>query len=140
MTIQSAYEITEYATNGVGPYLFDWAVSSDSFVVVAIDGTVLTEDVDFSVSFNTPADGGSVTLFVGPIAGLKLQIGRRTIQSQTLDLQAYTRFPSEANEAALDKLTLISQEQEARINGLAEVLNQPVYSNVTGGVFVTTSG
>lgn len=140
MTIQSTYAITEYTTAGVGPYLFDWVVTEDSFVLVAIDNDLLVEDVDFTVALNTPAAGGSITLLAEPTAGLQLLIARRTVLTQTLDLAAYTRFPSEANEEALDKLTLIAQEQEARINGLADALSQPVYSNVVGGVFVTTSG
>lgn len=140
MTIHSQYEVTVYDTVGTGPYLFEWATSAESYVVCWLDNELLAQGDDYTVQLNTPSDGGSVTLLATPVAGLELLIARWTIMNQPLDLAAYTRFPSEANEAALDKLTLIVQEQQARINQIAEQLNQPVYSNVAGGVFVTTSG
>jgi hypothetical protein len=138
MTVQADYQINPYITNGVGPYLFSWMVGVDTSVMVAIDDVILEENVDFTVAANTPDTGGSITLVEVPTPGLVLLIARKTAQTQTLDLAPYTRFPSEANETALDKLTMIVQEQGVLIDELADEISKSVYLDVVGSVFITT--
>jgi hypothetical protein len=85
---------------------------------VAVNGELLPGD-EYSVQLNSDqinTPGGSVTLSDAPPAGQSIVIARATIQTQTLDLPAYTRFPSDAVENALDKLTAITQELTTRID------------------------
>lgn len=139
MTVHTGYTNTIYSTDGVGPYTFPWPVATQSYVLVAISGVILEEGVGYTAELNADRMGGSITLGEEPEVGLELQIARYTLTTQALELPAYTRFPSKANEAALDRLTLIVQEHEARLDNLFSKIPQSEYSNVVGGVFVTTT-
>jgi hypothetical protein len=119
MTIENIYQPTEYDSDGtVGPYLFAWTCLRETYVIVSVNGVILSGD-EYSAQLNSDqinTPGGFVTLNTAPPVGQPIVIARATSQTQTLDLPAYTRFPSDAVENALDKLTAITQELTTRID------------------------
>lgn len=90
--------------------------------VIAVDGTVtsLVEGVGYSVSGGETDAGGTVTLTSGALApaGSKLRIRRNTARKQTAEYDTNDTFPAETHEAALDRLSLITQEQDSTLDAL----------------------
>ena len=56
-----------------------------------------------------------VNFIVAPANGVAIDIVRNTPITQNMDYQSGDDFPAESHEAALDKLTMISQELNVRI-------------------------
>ena len=110
MTIQSGYTPVEYPVSGVGPYSFSFNALQGS-IVVLIDDQVTSDPYTVSYAGDGPIHpGGSVTFDTAP-TGTTLKIVRSTELTQAVDYQPFDTFPAETHEFALDKLTLISQEQ-----------------------------
>ena len=76
--------------------------------------TTAIEGVDYNVT-GTPVngaypDGGNVVFLSAPATGTRITISRATPLTQETDYLSNDNFPAETHEAALDKLTLITQE------------------------------
>ena len=69
-------------------------------------------DSDYSVQDAGEPSGGSVTMFVAPATGEVLTILRSVPLTQQYDYIENDPFPAESHETALDKLTMIVQQQE----------------------------
>jgi len=68
----------------------------------------------------TPANGdagGTITL-TASVAGAKLKVRRKTGRAQGTEYLANDSFPAKTHEAALDRLTLVVQEQDATVADL----------------------
>lgn len=70
----------------------------------------------YTVTFDTDAETLSVTTVTPPSATEDLQILRVLPQTQTTDFPRATKFPAESNENALDKNTMILQDQQENID------------------------
>jgi microcystin-dependent protein len=57
--------------------------------------------------------GGNVTFAVAPLVGVLVSLVREVPVTQLVDYQPFDAFPAETHEQALDKLTMIAQEQSA---------------------------
>jgi hypothetical protein len=77
---------------------------------IAGDETVLALNVDYTVAGDGNPAGGTVTLAVAPAAGATIVILRRTVRTQDTLYVPNDPFPAQSHEAALDKLTMIAQE------------------------------
>lgn len=82
----------------------------------------LMEGSDYAVSGGDTDQGGTVTLVSGALApiGSKLRIRRNTPRKQTADYDTNDTFPAETHEGALDRLSLITQEQDVRMQDLED--------------------
>lgn len=111
MTIAStSYTPTTYTGAGVGPYTFDFECLANS-IFVLIDDELSPIAFDVTLNGDGPIYQGGSVVFDLPVASTStITIGRTTPQDQQVDYPTRTRFPAEAHEFALDKLTLISQE------------------------------
>ncbi|MFA5580500.1 MAG: hypothetical protein WDA25_00945 [Paracoccaceae bacterium] len=116
MTVSTALRRIAYAGDGVTqafPVPFRFPAASD-LVVTLTDSAgvemVQTLNVHFTVSGGGPAAGGTVTMMAPPPAGLRLAIRRVVARTQETDYVPNDPFPAESHEAALDKLTMIAQE------------------------------
>ena len=124
MTITAIYtpELYEYREVDWGPYPFLFeSIGAEAFEVWAVDVNLVRTYIppaDYTVVFNgeTPIyDGGSVTLTKDPPFGtVKLSLERNTPITQLVDFYPYGRFGANVIEFALDKLTMICQELDAR--------------------------
>lgn len=119
MTIAKTGTSASYAGNGATtafafPYRFLQDNDLQVYIVVT-DGTATLQTLttDYTVSNNGDETGGTVTMIVAPASGETLLIERQTDQTQSADYVNNDPFPAETHEDALDKLTLIAQEEGA---------------------------
>jgi hypothetical protein len=122
MTITTIYtpELNDYVDLGPYDFIFE-SIGAEAFEVWAVDANLVRTYIppaDYTVIFNgnTPIyDGGSVTLTNAPPDGtVSLSLERNTPITQLVDFYPYGRFGANVIEFALDKLTMICQELDAR--------------------------
>jgi len=93
----------------------------------------LTPGAHYSVAgagAGAPA-GGAVTLNTAPVAGGELAIARVVPLTQETAYPANDPFPASAHEAALDKLTMIAQQQAAEIARVTDLADNAFTQRVT---------
>jgi hypothetical protein len=106
----------------VFPFTFKVFSKSDLVVVRAQAGveTTLTVDSDFTVVLNADQDGspgGSITLTAGALAvGYTLIISSNIAETQQTQLTNLGGFYPEVITAALDKLTILVQQQQEKLD------------------------
>ncbi len=123
MTVAALAPAVAYIEDGTSldfavPYKFR---KNTLIVSRTVDGvtTTLIPDVDYTVLGGlAPEFTGKVTL-AASIAGAGLAIVRSTPITQDLDFDTGDTFPAESHEAALDKLTMIAQEQKGSFDSVA---------------------
>ncbi|MEL6280663.1 MAG: hypothetical protein AAFR28_17535, partial [Pseudomonadota bacterium] len=138
MTISSTTVRQSHAGAGTtGPFAFGQRFLADADLLVikeASDGTetVLTITTDYTVSGAGDASGGSVTTVATVDAGQTLHIINDPVRTQTTDYTDNSAFPAETTEAALDRLTLITQRLDDRAD-------RALRKSETGGDFAAGS-
>ena len=116
MTVGALSPSQSYLENGVTTVFavpFRYLAADDLVVSRVVGGveTVLAYGVAWSAT-NGPTDaGGSLTLGAS-VPGATLKIRRSTPRQQQTDYVTGGAFPADSHEQALDRLTLIVQEQE----------------------------
>lgn len=119
MTVASAISRVSYAGNGSTtafsvPYYF--LENSHLQVILSVGGvdTVQTITTNYTVTGAGNQAGGTVTMTVAPAMGTQLTILRDVPATQETDYTANDPFPAESHERALDKLTMLVQENDVR--------------------------
>lgn len=136
MTVSNIPRTQSYVGDGanLGPFAFGFRLDNDAWISVKVNNVVQTLGVDYTVSRNADqiaTPGGSVTFTVAPGNTLAIGLtGATPIEQVLLNLVAFGDFPAEAQEAALDRLTMIAQE--AGITQSAQVTYANL--NASGGV------
>lgn len=126
MTVSSSTARVSYSGNGsTKAFAVNFYFLSDSHLKVilrAADGTetVKTLATDYTVTGAANPAGGTVTMVVAPASGQTLVILRNVPNTQETDYQANDPFPAESHERALDKLTMIAQQQATEIAGVVK--------------------
>ena len=129
MTVASSTARVSYSGNGsTKTFAVNFYFLEDSHlqvVVRAADGTetVKTLTTDYTVTGAGNPAGGSVVFGVAPLSTETVVIVRSVPLTQQTDYLANDPFPAESHEEALDKLTMISQQQQ---NELDQVVRFPV--------------
>ena len=107
MTVSAVSRRVAYAGNGVTT---TFAVPFQFFEIqVFANGVLMTPGVHYTVTQTTPGQSGSVT-FLTPPAAVNVAIVGNTTATQALDLVDNDSAPAELYEGALDRLTMIAQE------------------------------
>lgn len=122
MTVTVIYTPETSVYIGQGTYQFTFeSIGADAFELWAVDATGARTFIttnDYTTEFNgaTPIfDSGAVTITNDLPAGTtSISMERNTPITQLVDFQPYGRFPADVIEFALDKLTMICQELDAR--------------------------
>jgi hypothetical protein len=113
MTVTTTNVVMNYTGNGTQTaFVFTFAAQEQSQVKPYVFGNPYLSA--FTVTLNSNQDaspGGTLTFGVAPADGAPVDIYRQTFVNQLTDYPPFTRFPAEAHEDALDKLTMIDQEQ-----------------------------
>lgn len=78
--------------------------------------TVWTEGSEYTLTGSGDENGGLLTASAAPSSGTRLVIRRKVAQTQEIKYPANDPFPSSSHEQALDKLTMIDQEQQEQID------------------------
>ncbi|AUR93060.1 coil containing protein [Vibrio phage 1.182.O._10N.286.46.E1] len=118
MTVSAQNRKNIFTTNGVTVYFpFTFSVNTaDQVMALTRDSDgVETEYTNFTVVLDENVEGGTFT--TGDVLdNVTLVVYRDTEISQETDYPKGGRFPAASHEAAIDKLTQISQEQQEEIN------------------------
>lgn len=136
MTISTTGSRVSYNGNGVTtgfafPFRF---LENDDLVVelVGVSGvvTTLVLNTDYTVTGADEDAGGNVTMVVAPASGERLVIHRVVEATQEVDYISGDPFPAETHERALDKLTMLAQ-QNSEVATRAIVIPSYDPSNLT---------
>lgn len=124
MTTEALPSAIDYTEDGVTvafavPFRFIDPSHVQAERVIAGVATTLAHGSDYAVSGGATDAGGTLTLTVPGPAGSLLRLRRRTPRSQLADYRTSDSFPAESHEQALDKMTLIAQEQDQSAADLA---------------------
>lgn len=118
MTISTTTSKVGYNGNGVTtafsvPFLF--LANADLTVVLLSSAgveTTLTLSTHYTVTGAGNDSGGTLTMVTPPAIGERLTILREVALTQETDYISGDPFPAETHERALDRLTMIDQQQE----------------------------
>lgn len=127
MTIAVEGNPTKYTGDGTDAVLstvFKFFVGSDIVVTQRITATgvdtVLTKDVHYSVSADTPLGAvGTVTVISGVTnftSAMEWTLERDLPRTQGTDYQDNESFPGDSHETAMDRLTLLVQDLKAEVD------------------------
>jgi hypothetical protein len=137
--VQIAYTGNGITTEFAVPFKF--LESDDLTVESSADGvtyTTLTEDVDYTVEGDGDDEGEGVVTTLVAVANLStLRITRATDLTQESDFQPQGAFPVARHETALDKLTLIVQELDARLQVVEALADLVDVTEAAAGVVYT---
>ena len=137
MTVDSSSNRKDYDPDGlVAIFAYDFRVDDADDMVVYEDGAVVVGG--YTVSGIGVKEGGDVTFDVAPLASVEVLSLRREVPlTQETAYPTLGPFPSESHEAALDKLTMIAQQQKEvlsrSLTTAATSLVEPSVSNPEGG-------
>lgn len=109
-------DFTGNATGLVDDFDFTFKVIDAAQVTVTVDDSVQSSGI--TITLNEDQDnspGGTVAFDTPPADGTAIIVFRDTDLTQATSLTPYSPFPAKTVETALDRLTMITQELEARI-------------------------
>jgi len=121
MTVASSTARASYAGNGATlAFAVNFYFLDDSHLQVIIRASTGTETVqtiltDYTVTGAGNPAGGSITFLSAPAIGETVVIVRNIPLTQQTDYLANDPFPAESHEEALDKLTMLVQQQQDAI-------------------------
>lgn len=117
MTVSSTTARVSYSGNGsTTAFAASFYFLANSHLKVILRNALGVETVqvlntDYTVTGAGNPAGGTVTMVVAPPTGTTLTIARNVPLTQEVDYQPNDPFPAESHEQALDKLTMIAQQQ-----------------------------
>jgi len=118
MTVSSDVNKITYAGNGsTQVFSVNYYFLADSHLQVVLITTAGVETVqtlttNYTVTGAGNEAGGSITMLVSPPTGVSVVIQRVVPATQETDYLANDPFPAESHERALDKLTMLVQQNE----------------------------
>lgn len=124
MTTNTITPEIEYIEDGVTtthPIPYKFLADTDLVVQrIAADGsvTLLSLGVDYAATGAGDDEGGTLVKSSGGTSGARIRIRRFTARSQGFDYTPNDTFPAESHETALDRQSLINQEQDVQIDAL----------------------
>ncbi|MBN3812227.1 hypothetical protein [Paraburkholderia sp. Ac-20347] len=131
MTVESSVQDVTYEMDGVTlafpiPFYFlDTAHVYADFIDSAENLTSLVNGTDFTVTGAGDEDGGTLTLALAKAAPYNLHIYRDVPVTQETAYQQNSAFPAKTTETALDKLTMIAQQNASAVeNSIRYPLNE----------------
>ena len=116
------------------PFTFPITQESDLEVTLRdSDGTetVLTLTTHYAVSASPWTSGGTVTTVATYATGQKILIRRVMTLTQATDYVENDPFPAETHEAALDKLTMITQQLDEENDRAIKLPSSSAYSDIS---------
>jgi hypothetical protein len=123
MTVSSQVNRKDYAGNGsTVNFATEFSFQNDTDLkVILTNNTTLAEitktlATDYTVVGKNVESGGTVTMIVAPLSGETLTIKRNVPATQNTDYVENDSFPADAHEKALDKLTMLAQQQQEELD------------------------
>lgn len=121
MSIETTTARVQYSGDGTQtafPYNFLIHAEEDlrvSTITTAGVESVKTLNAHYTVS-GAGTGSGTVAFATAPASGLIVNIERNTARTQTVDLVENDSFPAETNEGVYDKLTMMIQEMDEKLD------------------------
>lgn len=143
MAVTATYAPVETAGNGATTaFAFSFKIFAQTDITVYVretDGSLTTKTLTthYTVSFDTAAETGTVTMVTAPASGTYVRIVRNTARTQGTEFPREGVTPAKSVENALDKLTLQTQELYRLIDSSAE-FSYGLYSAKTAAPTVWT--
>lgn len=144
MTVASETARQSYAGNGSTTQFSVPFYFIDNSHVKAIlrdangDETVWVESTDYTLTGAGVMAGGTLTATTAPATGETLVILRNIPLKQETDFVTNDNFPAETNEQAIDKLTMISQMLDERLE--RALLLKPTFGTTETPASATAAG
>jgi hypothetical protein len=124
MTISSTYTPdVALAPGGVTTFFFTFDVIAEEHITVEVDDVLISPS-----NYVVDLDLKTIDFLSAPNGGQIVAIGRLTEATQETDYITGDSFPAETHEEALDKLTLLVQEN---LNSLTRALLAPISDDGT---------
>ena len=117
MTISTTESRKSYTGNGsTASFSFPYKFLADGDLKVYVDNVLKTLTTDYTLSGAGDASGGTVTFVTAPASLTSVVFYRDMAITQEVDYITGDAFPAETHEEALDRLTMIDQQQEDQID------------------------
>lgn len=138
MTVTSATARASYAGNGVTtaftvPFRF---LENSHVRVTLIDEDGVEADKTLTTHYTVAGAGdatGTVTMLTAPLTGETLLVRRNVPLTQETNYVNGDRFPADSHENALDKLTMVSQQLEDRLDDAEDTIDELVTETALSG-------
>lgn len=115
MTISSTTNKAIYTGDGsITTFAYTYRMDNDSDMQVYINDVL--QPSGYTVSRNPDNIGGTVTFSSAPVTGDVVTLLRVLDMTQETDYVPYDSFPAESHEQALDKLTILVQQNKEEID------------------------
>jgi len=109
MTVSTTKNRINQLADGIQTvFIYDFIVQEESQMKVYFDDVL--QSTGYTVNGVGDDAGGDVTFDVAPADGVTITLQRLVDETQLVDYLPYDPFPAETHEDALDKLTLITQQ------------------------------
>ena len=138
MTVSSETRRADYLGDGATTDFateFRFLQNQDLKVIVTVTATGAESEkvlnTDYTVTGAGLDAGGTVAMIVAPSTGEKISILRNVSITQETDYVENDPFPAESHERALDKLTMIVQQQQDDIDRSLKLQESEVSSGLT---------
>jgi len=123
MTVSSTTKRNSYTGNGsTTTFAYSFKIFDDDDITVILRTTatgaetVQTKTTHYSVTGVGSASGGNVVFGSAPTSAQTVVLLRQTAQTQATDYTPNDPFPAASHEDALDKLTLVAQDQQDELD------------------------
>jgi len=123
MTVSSTTKRNSYTGNGsTTTFAYSFKIFDDDDITVILrttatgTETVQTKTTHYSVTGVGSASGGNVVFGSAPTSAQTVVLLRQTAQTQATDYTPNDPFPAASHEDALDKLTLMTQDQQDELD------------------------
>jgi len=123
MTVSSTTKRNSYTGNGsTTTFAYSFKIFDDDDITVILrttatgTETVQTKTTHYSVTGVGSASGGNVVFGSAPTSAQTVVLLRQTAQTQATDYTPNDPFPAASHEDALDKLTLMAQDQQDELD------------------------
>ena len=138
MTVSSEVKRSDFAGNGSTTAFatgFRFLQNSDIKVILTVTATgvetVQVEVTNYTLVGAGLDAGGTVTMLIAPATGETLTIKRDVPLTQGTDYVENDTFPAESHEDALDKLTMIVQQQQEELDRTIKLAETSQSTDVT---------
>ena len=123
MTVSSTTKRNSYTGNGsTTTFAYSFKIFDDDDITVILrttatgTETVQTKTTHYSVTGVGNSSGGNVVFGSAPTSAQTVVLLRQTAQTQATDYTPNDPFPAASHEDALDKLTLMTQDQQDELD------------------------
>lgn len=126
MSVSTIYKpITATGNGSVKTFQFNWQFQGVDSIKVFVDGVPQTLNTDYTLTYPDNKKYGTVVFITAPANGANVSIKRQTPRTQDKYFPNQEQFNANEVEAAFDKQTLITQEQQENLDNIGEGVPGP---------------